>query len=160
MSMQKLRRDDWILAGVAVLLVVDLLFLPWFHTSIGLGGVSVSVDWSATDAPDGWTGVLAAIAALAVAVDLAVDRLAPGTQLFTLGGSRTATRLTLAIAAAGFMALKFLFHVHFSLFGWGFYVGVVLAAALVYFTIEAHEGHALLRTGRPGPGSSSGAGAH
>ena len=37
-----------------------------------------------------------------------------------------------AQAAAAFMALKFVLHIHFSYFGWGFYLGVVLAAALVY----------------------------
>jgi hypothetical protein len=36
----------------------------------------------------------------------------------------------LATAAAGFVALKFLFHIHFSLFGIGFWLGAILAIAL------------------------------
>jgi hypothetical protein len=53
------------------------------------------------------------------------------------------TRFVLALVAAFFMALKFLFHIHFSLFGWGFYLGVVLVALLVYFTMQARQAPAL-----------------
>jgi hypothetical protein len=35
------------------------------------------------------------------------------------------------------VVLKFLFHIHFSLFGWGFYADVIVAAALVYFAAQA-----------------------
>ncbi|MGI8863527.1 MAG: hypothetical protein ACR2JH_03875, partial [Solirubrobacteraceae bacterium] len=28
------------------------------------------------------------------------------------------------------------FHIHFSLFGWGFYVDVIVTAALVYFAMQ------------------------
>jgi hypothetical protein len=37
------------------------------------------------------------------------------------------------------VALKFLFHIHFSLFGWGFYVDVILTAALVYFAMQVRS---------------------
>jgi hypothetical protein len=54
-----------------------------------------------------------------------------GVSVPTIGGSRATTRLALAGAAAVFIALKFLFHVHFSLFGSGFWAAVVLTGALV-----------------------------
>ena len=33
MNLDSFSRDDWILGGVALLLVIDLLFLPWFSVS-------------------------------------------------------------------------------------------------------------------------------
>ena len=33
MKFDSVSRDDWILAGVALLLIIDLLFLPWFSIS-------------------------------------------------------------------------------------------------------------------------------
>jgi len=127
MSLDNVKRDDWILAGVALLLVIDLLFLPWFDVGIG----PISITSTATGAPDGWLGVFAVLAAVALSADLAVERLSPQTRVATLGGSRATTRLTLAGMTGLFVALKFLFHVHFSLFGFGFWAGVLLTAGLV-----------------------------
>ncbi len=55
----KRKRNELILGGVALLLVIDLLFLPWFD--IGIGPFSVTS--TATGAPDGWLGILAVLAA-------------------------------------------------------------------------------------------------
>ncbi len=52
------------------------------------------------------------------------------------------------------MALKFLFHIHFSLFGFGFWAAVVLTAALVFLTVRAHGAAAPVISH---PGSSAGA---
>jgi hypothetical protein len=134
-------RDDWILAGVALLLIIDLLFLPWYSLSFG----PISVSATASDAPDGWTGILAALAAAALIADLGVERLSPGTALPNIGGSRAQTRFVLACVAVGFVVLKFLFHLHFSWFGFGFYLAVVLSAALVYVAIQLRSGGTLLQ---------------
>jgi hypothetical protein len=140
MNLQNVGRDDWILAALALLLVIDLLFLPWFSISASVGPVTLSVSVTATDAPDGWLGVLAVLAALALIADLAIERLSSQTQIPAISGSRLLTRLVLAALAAGFVALKFLLHIHFSYFGFGFYAAVVLAAALVYFSLQARRG--------------------
>jgi hypothetical protein len=121
-------REDWMFGGVGLLLVIDLLFLPWFHFSIG----PYSSSLSATDAPDGWLGILAVLATVAAVADLGIERLSPQTTLPMIRGSRAMTRLTLTGLAALFVALKFLFHIHFSLFGFGFWVAVVLTAAFVF----------------------------
>jgi hypothetical protein len=135
-------RDDWILGGVALLLVIDLLFLPWFSISVG----PFSASLTATDAPDGWLAILAVLAALAVIVDLGVERLSPGTTLPNIRGSRTETRFVLAAVAALFVVLKFLFHIHFSDFGFGFWLGIVLTVGLVYVALQARSTGAV----RPG----------
>ena len=35
MSTENFSKDDWILVGIAALLVIDLLFLPWFTITVG-----------------------------------------------------------------------------------------------------------------------------
>jgi hypothetical protein len=135
--MDKLNRDDRFVGGLAILLAVCLLFFPWFSISVSIGAFSASATYSATSTPDGWLGILALIAALAVIADVALERFSPQTQVPEIGGSRESTRFVLAGIAAGFVALKFLFHVHFDLFGWGFYVTVVVTAALVFFAAQA-----------------------
>jgi hypothetical protein len=138
-NVDNVRREDWILGGLGLLLAIVLLFLPWFDVSVTFGPVSVGATSTATGAPDGWLGVLGVIASLALVVDLAIERLSPQTVVPAIGGSRVTTRIVLAVAAALFVALKFLFHIHFSLFGWGFYVAVVVTVALVYVALRARE---------------------
>jgi hypothetical protein len=152
-KLENVSRDDWILGGVALLLAIDLLFLPWFDITVGVGPVSISATSTATGSPDGWLGVLAVLALIALIADLAIERLSPMTHVPVVGGSRSATRLALAGAAAVFVALKFLFHIHFSLFGFGFWAAVVLTAALVYFALQARNAvpGATVRPAGPGP---------
>ncbi len=149
MNLEQVQREDWIVGGLALLLAIFLLILPWFDLSVG----PFSATFSATSAPDGWLGVLAFIAAIAIVVDLAIERLSPQTQVPMLN-SRAHTRFILAIAVAAFVVLKFLFHIHFSLFGWGFYVDVIVTAALVFFALQVRNGAAL-----PGTPSRRGTGA-
>ncbi|MFZ0042023.1 MAG: hypothetical protein WAK93_12005, partial [Solirubrobacteraceae bacterium] len=128
MNLNNVKRDDWILGGIALLLVIDLLFLPWFSITFG----PFSATLTATDDPSGWLGILAVLVALALIVDLAIERVSPQTSVPAINNSRTHTRFVLACVTALFVALKFLFHIHFSDFGFGFYVAVILTAALVY----------------------------
>ncbi len=154
MNVDNVSRDDWILGGLALLFAIDLLFLPWFDISLGLLG---SATFSATSSPDGWLGVLAVLAAVAVAVDLGLERLSPQTQIPAIGGSRTNTRLILAAVAVGFAGLKFLFHIHFSLFGVGFYLAVVLGVALIVVASRSRQAPVIIGT-PPGAGAPPPAG--
>ncbi len=153
MNTDNVTTEDWIVAGLALLLAIALLFFPWFDISAG----PFSVTFTATGSPDGWLGVLALIATVLVLADIAVERLSPDTEIPSIRGSRTETRFILAAVAAGFVALKFLFHIHFSLFGWGFYVTVILTAALVYFTLQQRGAAASLATGTSRPGGAAAA---
>jgi hypothetical protein len=129
-------RDDWILAGLALLLIIDLVALPWFSISVG----PFSATLTATDAPDGIFGILAVLSAVALIVDLGVERLSPGTTVPNIGGSRTQTRFVLALLTAVFVALKFVFNIHFSDFGFGFYAAVILTAGLVWIAYQTRSG--------------------
>jgi uncharacterized membrane protein YedE/YeeE len=90
---------------------------------------------------------LAVIAVIALLVDLGVERLSPQTQMPMVGGSRATTRLVLAGIAAVFVVLKFLFHIHFSLFGFGFWAAVVLTAALVFSALRVSQGQTIMPAG-------------
>ena len=136
MKFDSVSRDDWILAGLALLLIIDLVALPWFSISIG----PFSATLTATDAPDGIFGILAVLSALALIVDLGIERLSPGTTVPNIGGSRTQTRFVLACLTALFVALKFVFNIHFSDFGFGFYAAVVLTAGLVWVAYQTRSG--------------------
>jgi hypothetical protein len=142
MRFDALSRNDWIVGGLALLLAIDLLFLPWFSFSFG----PISVTTTATGSLDGWTAILAMLAALALLADVLIERLSPQTTLPNLGGSRTATRFRLAVIAAAFVALKFILHIHFSYFAFGFYVAVVICAALVYATMRLSQDREILHT--------------
>ena len=156
--MENVRREDWVLGGLALVLAFDLLEFAWFSlpsasvtfrgTTLAFGGGSLT----AVDTPDGWLGLLAVIALLALVADLALERLSPETHVPVIGGSRAMTRFVLAVAAAAFMGLKFLFHVGtFSNLGFGFWFGAVLAGALVYYAIQARDADALLQARATGP---------
>lgn len=136
MNTENFTRDDWIIGGVALLLVIDLLFLPWFDISAG----PFSITLTATDAPSGWAGILAVLAAVALIVDLAIERMSPQTTLPAVGGSRGETRFVLACVVALFVFLKFIFNIHFSDFGLGFWLGIILTAGLVYVALQARSG--------------------
>jgi hypothetical protein len=152
MNLESVRRDDWILAGVTLLLIIDLLAFPWFN--FGLGG-PFTVDLTGTDAPDGWAGILAVIALLALIADLALERFAPQTTLPAVNGSRTMTRFVLAVVAAFFVFLKFILNIHFSgilSFSWGFYLAVILTVALVYLALQARNAPAVPAARPPAAG--------
>jgi hypothetical protein len=152
MNVDNVSRDDWIVGGLALLLAIDLLFLPWFDLSGTVLGVSISVTSTATGAPDGWLGILALLADIALIVDLAIERLSPQTTLPNLGGSRTMTRFILAGAVAVLLGLKFLFHInHFSDLGFGFWLAVVLTAGLVFATMRVSQGQSVAPSGPTTP---------
>jgi hypothetical protein len=92
MDLSRFTREELILAGVAILPVFDLLFLPWFEVSIGLGSLELSTSSTGTGAPDGWLGVLAVLACLALVADLALARFGD-VPVAAIAGSRASTRL-------------------------------------------------------------------
>ena len=124
MSVENVSREEWIVSGLALFLVVDLLFLPWLSVSIG----PITITAKATDAPNGIFGVLGLLAAVTYLVDVGAEKMS-GAQLPVIGGSRERTRLVIAAVCAGCVVLKLLLHT--SNLGWGSWLGVVAAAALV-----------------------------
>ena len=144
MSLEKIRTNDWVVGALALLLLVDVAALPWFTfpgATVTFSGTTLAYgvggSLSATDQPDGWLGILAAIALVAVATDIALERLSPDTNVPAIRGSRAITRFVLVTAAALLLALKFLFHITSAgNLGFGFWAALVLMPVLVFFAKE------------------------
>ena len=83
-DLTKVRRDDWILAGVALVLAIDLLVFPWFDISVGPFSATLRRDRHARRLHR----VLALLCTIALIADLAVERFSPQTHLPAVGGSR------------------------------------------------------------------------
>jgi hypothetical protein len=144
MKTSDFKRDDWLVIGLALVLVIDLIAFPWFDIGVSAGVFHASYTAAATSAPDGWAGILAFLLTIAVGADLLIERLSPQTTLPNIGGSRTLTRWWLTVAAAVFVALKFITNIHFSEFGFGFWLGVVLTAGLLYTTWKLSKDRAVM----------------
>jgi hypothetical protein len=123
-DLAKLSRDDLILGGLALFLVIDLLFLPWY--SVSAFGITVTI--SATSAPYAIWGILALLLDIAFLSDLLVERFG-GAQLPAIGGSRARTRAALAGGTLFFLVIKFLSET--SDVGVGCWLGLLAAIALV-----------------------------
>lgn len=133
------------IAGLAAGLIFDLLMLPWFSfgATINVGTATVSIGGSLTgaDAPDAWLGVLAVLSCAFLLADLGTERLSPETKVPSLAAGRPTTRFVLACSAAALIALKFLLHLgRFGELALGFWLAVMLVAALVALTRRARQG--------------------
>jgi hypothetical protein len=142
LKLERLSRDDWMICGVAALLVFALLVLPWFSfgATIEVGSETVSIGGSASavDAPDAFLGVLALLGAVFLIADLATERLSPQTRLPTVAGDRITGRYYVACAIAGLLAVKFVLHLgRFGELALGFWLALLLVAGLVALTRRA-----------------------
>ena len=151
-NLENVSREDWTVGGLALLLAISFSILPWFDLSVTVGAFSASATYAAAGAPDGWLGILAFIACLALVADLALERFSRRRRSRRSAGAARRRGSSCAAIAAAFVVLKFLFHIHFSLFGWGFYVDVIITAALVYFAMQVRGGVARSSRGRRAPG--------
>jgi len=129
MDLAKLSRDDMIVGGLGIFLVIDLLFLPWY--SVSAFGVSVTA--SATSSPYSIWGVLALLLVIAFLSDLAFDRFGAA-QLPMIGGSRAKTRTALAAGTLAFLVIKFLAHT--SNLGIACWLGLAAGIAIVVLCVR------------------------
>ncbi len=158
LHLERLSREDWLLVSVAVVLMFDLLVLPWFSfgATINVGSATVSIGGSLTavDAPDAWLGVLALLACAFVVADLAFERLSPETHLPSIASDRETTRYVLACIAAGLIGVKFVLHIgRFGELALGFWLAVLLVGGLVALTRRSREAQTVVPApaGDPAP---------
>lgn len=163
MNLENLRREDWIVGGVALVLVFDLLVFAWFSlptASLTIRGQTVAFgggSLTATDTPDGWLGVFAVVALLALVADMVLERFSPQTHVPMIGESRAMNRYVLAIGAAACLGLKFLLHIGaFSNLGFGFWLGAVLAGVLVRVSRDARRAAGIVPAQPSGPAATAG----
>jgi hypothetical protein len=120
MDLSKLSRQDLMVAGGGLLLVIGLLAFPWF--SVSAGGFTATA--AATSATGGIWAVLALIVLIFVIVDVLLARLSPATVIPTSRLGREQTRTAAVGIAVLLMVIKLISHI--GNFGWGFFLDVVL----------------------------------
>ncbi len=120
MDFTKLSREDWMVGGGGIVLIISLLFFDWYSDN-GFGAAAVSSPYSI------W-GVLALIVTIVIVVDLALARFSPSTQMPTTQLGRDMTRVAACGLLLLFLFIKFLSHV--GSFGFGFFLDIIFAAVV------------------------------
>jgi hypothetical protein len=127
----KLSREDWMVGGGGILLILSLLIFGWYsYPSVTVDGTTLGGgSIAATSAPYAIWGILALIVTIAVVVDLSLARFSPATVIPTTNLGRDMTRTAAAGVVALVLVIKFFAHV--GNFGFGFVLDVVLTIIVV-----------------------------
>ncbi len=127
MDLKKLSTVDWIISVAGVLLVIDLIALPWYDFHVYLYGAS----FSGVEAPDGFLEWLAVLIGLAMIGQVVLSKLT-SVELPQLGMPWARIKMIGGLAVLGLVLLKFVLHLHPHYFGIGCWAAVILAAVLAY----------------------------
>jgi hypothetical protein len=122
----KLSREDWMVGGGGILLIIFLFALPFYSYSFG----PYTATAAATSSPASIWGILALILAIVVVVDWALAIFSPETQIPTSPVGRELTRTYLAALAVGLLLLKLVLHTGYL--GWGCFVDIIVAAIVTF----------------------------
>jgi hypothetical protein len=117
-----LSREDWMVGGGGILLIIFLFTLP-FYSSYGF-------TFAATSSPASIWGIFALILTLVVVADWGLALFSPETQLPTSPLGRELTRASLAAVVVLFLVIKLLLHTGYL--GWGCFVDIIVALVVVY----------------------------
>jgi hypothetical protein len=121
----KLSREDLMVGGGGILLVIGLLFFAWYSVP-SFDGVGGSI--SATSSPYSIWGVLALIVTIIIIADLALARYSPATTLPTTQLGRDMTRAAACGVVLLLLFIKFIAHV--GSFGYGFFLDIIFAIVM------------------------------
>ncbi|MEA2501464.1 MAG: hypothetical protein QOD01_1575, partial [Actinomycetota bacterium] len=125
MDLSKLSRGDRIIAVGGILLVLDLLFLPWYSFSFG----PITVTSNGLSGPNSFLGFLAFLVSIAMVAQIIVakfttvtmpDMPMPWPRVHMIGGY-----VVLAL-----LVFKLLLHV--SILGFGAFLAIVFGALLAF----------------------------
>jgi hypothetical protein len=126
--------------GLALLLLLVVLFLPWWTRSPAASGGIITENRPAVQAPYAWPAILAALALVLVLVDLFMQRMF--WEMPTLGGSRRSTRFVVVAIAVALLVLKLLLHP--SNLAWGFVFAMIVAGVLLLAALRVTRGASLI----------------
>ncbi|HEY1540152.1 MAG TPA: hypothetical protein VGF63_12195 [Solirubrobacteraceae bacterium] len=128
MDFTKLSQGDRVVLGVGIVLIVDLLFLPWYHVDLG-GLVGIDSTRSAVQSPNAGYGLIAFLVVLVMVGQIVASKLmsanlpdppVPWGQVHLFAGAVVLLLLLLKLVAET------------SFLGFGSYLGLLLAAGLAY----------------------------
>jgi hypothetical protein len=125
MDLDKLTLSDKVLAGTGILLLIDLLFLPWHSIDIG----PLSVSRTGLQSPGSVWGVLALLLTIAVVAAIAVTRFTT-TELPTMPVPLNRAVFLGAVVTFALLLLKLVSETDFL--GFGAWLGVLLGAGFAY----------------------------
>jgi hypothetical protein len=118
----KLSREDWMVGGGGILLIIFLFALP-FYSDYGYTA-------AATSAPASIWGILALILAIVIVVDWALAVFSPQTTVPTSPAGREMTRVYAAAVVVVLLLIKLILHT--SYLGWGCFVDIIVAAIVTF----------------------------
>ena len=127
MDLSKLSLSDKIIGGTAIVLIIDLLFLPWHNVDVPFLG---NYSRTAVQSPDSFWGILALLLTIAVVVVVALRVFSPDTKLPELPVSWDMATFYATAAVGVLLLLKLI--VNTDYLGFGAWLGIVLAAGMVY----------------------------
>jgi hypothetical protein len=130
MDLKKLSLGARIMSLASVLLLFDLLFLPWHRISLGIAGFgSSTVSRSGVQSPNGFLGLLAALVAVAIVARIVLSEFTT-VELPVLPVSWQRADLLAGAAGAALVVLKLVLETSFlSIGAW---LAIPLAGALLY----------------------------
>jgi hypothetical protein len=130
MDLKKLSLGERILSAAGIIVIIDLLFLPWHHISVRLSGVTIaSANRSGVSSPNGFLGLLALLVAVAIVAHIVVSEFTK-VELPKLPVTWGQADLIGAAVVAALLVLKLVLKTDFL--GFGAWLGVISAGALVY----------------------------
>ena len=131
MDFKKLTMGDRIVLAAGILLVIDLLFLPWHSIDLGV----LSVKRTGVQSPNGFYGVLALLIAVVMVAQIVVARLtAAKLPQIPLPWGRV--HLIAGVVVLALLLLKLVIETDYL--GFGAWLGIILAAVLAFggFTVN------------------------
>jgi hypothetical protein len=137
MDFNKLSKGERIVLIAGVLLVIDLLFLPWHRIKVGGGLLGVSLDVSRTgvQSPHQVWGILALLVTLVMIAQIVAARFTSA-QLPKPPVPWGRVHLIAGVVVLALLVIKLLAETSFL--GFGCFLGIILGAALAFggFTIS------------------------
>jgi hypothetical protein len=128
MDFKKLTQGERITVIAGLILIIDLLFLPWHKVSTVVFGQTISGTASAIESPNGFYGVLALILTI-VLVGVILARLG-GVKLPDLPAPLGQIIMIVGIVIFVLLLIKLLAETDFL--GFGAYLGILLGAAVAF----------------------------
>lgn len=125
MDLSKLTLADKVLAGTGIVLLIDLLFLPWHNIDLGI----VSVTRSGVESPNSGWGILALIVTIVVLVAVALTRFST-TELPRMPVPLNRAVFIGAVVVLVFLVIKLVAETDFL--GIGAWLGIILGVGFAY----------------------------
>jgi len=130
MDLKKLSLGARIMSLASLLLLFDLLFLPWHRISLGIAGLgSSTVSRSGIQSPNGFLGLLAALVVVAIVARFVLSEFTT-VELPTLPVSWQRADLLAGAAVAAVVVLKLVLET--SYLSIGAWLAIPLAGAVLY----------------------------